>query len=198
MPDPQSVLALIPAWNEAERIGPVLEGVRAYLPLLVVDDGSSDATADVAEAAGATVVRHASNLGKGAALRTGFHWALEHGYEAVLTLDGDGQHDPADIPKFLAAYRAGAGDLIIGRRDFRAMPFPRRYTNPLGSWLLSRALGQRIPDNQSGYRLYTRRLIQALQPRATGFELEVEVITQAVCGGFRLGWRQWAVACRCR
>jgi glycosyltransferase involved in cell wall biosynthesis len=188
MTAPQSVLALIPAWNEAARIGPVLHGVRAHLPLLVVDDGSTDDTARLAEAAGATVVRHAANLGKGAALTTGFRWALEHGYEAVLTLDADGQHDPADIPKFLAAYARGDADLIIGRRDFRAMPFPRRYTNPLGSWLLSHALGQRIPDNQSGFRLYTRRLLEALRPTATGFELEVEVITQAVCAGFRLGW----------
>jgi glycosyltransferase involved in cell wall biosynthesis len=182
------ILALIPAWNEASRVGPIVEATRAYLPVLVVDDGSHDGTAAMAEAAGATVVRHSRNQGKGVALKTGFGWALEQGYEAVLTLDADGQHDPADIPKFLAAHEAGAGDLIIGRRDFSKMPFPRLYTNPFGSWLLSLALGTRIYDNQSGYRLHSRRLLEEIELTATGFELEVEVIVQAVCEGMRIGW----------
>lgn len=183
-----SILALIPAWNEATRIGPVVEATRAHLPVLVVDDGSHDDTSAVAEAAAATVVRHPWNRGKGVALMTGFAWALEQDYKAVLTLDADGQHDPADIPKFLAAYEAGAGDLIIGRRDFSQMPFPRRYSNPFGSWLLSLALGRRICDNQCGYRLHRRRLLETLNLTSTGFELEVEVIIQAVCQGMRIGW----------
>lgn len=183
-----SVLALIPAWNEAARLGPVVEAARAHLPVLVVDDGSHDDTSAVAEAAGATVVRHPRNQGKGVALMTGFAWALERGYEAVLTLDADGQHDPADIPRFLAAYEAGAGELIIGQRDFGQIPFPRRLANPFGSWLLSLALGTRIHDNQSGYRLYSRRCLEALDLTATGFELEVEAIIQAVCQGMRIGW----------
>lgn len=182
------ILALIPAWNEATRMRPVVEATRAYLPVLVVDDGSDDDTSAVAEVAGATVVRHARNQGKGVALMTGFAWALERGYEAVLTLDADGQHDPADIPKFLAAYQAGAGDLIIGRRDFSQMPFPRFFTNPFGSWLLSQALGTRIYDNQSGYRLHCRRFLELLDLTTTGFELEVEVIIQAVLQGTRIGW----------
>ena len=183
-----SILALIPAWNEATRIGPVVEAARAHLPVLVVDDGSGDDTSAVAEAAGATVVRHSRNRGKGVALMTGFAWALERGCEAVLTLDADGQHDPADIPRFLAAYDAGAGDLIIGRRDFSHMPFLRSLVNPFGSWLLSLALGTRIYDNQCGYRLYSRRLLERLDLTTTGFELEVEVVIQAVCKGMRIGW----------
>lgn len=183
------ILALVPAWNEATRVGPVVEAARDYLPVLVADDGSHDDTSAVAEAAGAVVVRHPRNQGKGVALMTGFAWALERGYEAVLTLDADGQHDPSEIPRFLAAYAAGAGDLIIGRRDFRQMPFPRRYTNPLfGSWLLSLALRTRIHDSQSGYRLYGRHLLEKLDLTTTGFELEVEVIVQAVCQGVRIGW----------
>ena len=183
-----SILALIPAWNEAARIGPVVEATRAYLPVLVVDDGSDDDTSAVAQAAGATIVRHSQNRGKGVALMTGFAWALERGCEAVLTLDADGQHDPADIPRFLAAYDAGAGDLIVGRRDFSQMPFPRFFVNPFGSWLLSLALGTRIYDNQCGYRLYSRCLLEMLDLTTTGFELEVEVIIQAVCQGIRIGW----------
>jgi glycosyltransferase involved in cell wall biosynthesis len=182
------ILALIPAWNEAARIAPIVEATRAYLPVLVVDDGSRDDTSAVAEAAGATFIRHPQNQGKGVALKTGFAWALERDYEAVLTLDADGQHDPADIPKFLAAYEAGAGELIVGRRDFSKMPFPRLYSNPFGSWLLSLALGMRIYDNQSGYRLHSRRLLENLDLATTGFELEVEVIVQAVCKGIPIGW----------
>jgi glycosyltransferase involved in cell wall biosynthesis len=182
------VLALIPAWNEATRIGPIVETTRAYLPVLVVDDGSRDDTAAEAERAGATVVRHPQNQGKGVALMTGFAWALEHGYEAVLTLDADGQHDPADIPKFLAAHESGTGDLIIGRRDFSHMPFPRSWANPFGSWLLSRVLGARIHDNQSGYRLYSRRLLEQADLTASGFEMEVEVIVQAMRKGMPIAW----------
>lgn len=186
-----SILALIPAWNEAGRIGPVVEAARAHLPVLVVDDGSEDETPVVAEAAGATVVRHSRNRGKGVALMTGFAWALERGYGAVITLDADGQHDPSEIPVFLAAYGAGGEDLIIGRRDFGRMPFPRLYSNPFGSWLLSLALGAPIYDNQSGYRLYSRRLLERLARLdlgGTGFEWEVEVIVQVICEGMRLGW----------
>jgi glycosyltransferase involved in cell wall biosynthesis len=182
------ILVLIPAWNEASRVGSVVEAARVRLSVLVVDDGSRDDTPTVAEAAGATVVRHPQNRGKGVALMTGFEWALAQGYEAVLTLDADGQHDSADIPKFVAAYEAGAGDLIVGRRDFGKMPFPRSFANPIGSWMLSQALGTHIYDNQSGYRLHTRRLLENLDLTASGFELEVEVIIQAVCQGMRIGW----------
>jgi glycosyltransferase involved in cell wall biosynthesis len=182
------ILALIPAWNERGRIGPIVEATRACLPVLVVDDGSCDGTATEAERAGATVVRHPQNQGKGVALMTGFAWALEHGYEAVLTLDADGQHDPADIPAFLAAYETSAGDLLIGRRDFSQMPFPRSWANSFGSWLLSHVLGARIYDNQSGYRLYSRRLLEETKLTASGFEMEVEVIVRAMRKGMRIGW----------
>ena len=147
-----SILALIPAWNEAPRVGAVVRGAAVYLPVLVVDDGSEDETAQVAEAAGATVVRHSENRGKGVALMTGFAWAKERSYDAVLTLDADGQHDPEDIPKLVAAYQAGAGDLIVGRRNFSQMPFPRFFTNPFGSWLLSLALGYTV---HAGFYLFT-------------------------------------------
>ena len=182
------ILALIPAWNEASRIGPIVAAVSAYLPVLVVDDGSHDDTSAVAEANGAAVVRHPRNQGKGVALTTGFDWALTRGYDGVLTLDADGQHDPAEIPKFLAAYEADTGDLIVGKRSFSQMPFPRCFTTPIGTWLLSLALGTWIYDNQSGYRLYTRRCLEAVDLTASGFELEVEVIVQVVGLGLRISW----------
>src|SRR5512141_759016 len=120
-----SILALIPAYNEERHIAEVIRKTAQFLPVLVVDDGSRDDTAACAEAAGATVLRQVPNQGKGAALRAGFRWALEHGYEAVLMLDADGQHDPQEIPLFLKAFAAEPPpDLIIGARRFTEMPFP--------------------------------------------------------------------------
>jgi glycosyltransferase involved in cell wall biosynthesis len=184
-----SILALIPAYNEAEHIPQVIEQVRSFLPVLVVDDGSRDETACLAEAAGADVLRQAPNQGKGAALRAGFRKALELGAEAVITLDADGQHDPREIPKFLAACAGGAPDLIIGARDFNAMPFSRRFANTTGRWLFSWALGRPIADNQSGYRLVSRRLMEALLGSTEqGFEFEVEMIAVCLKCGFQLAW----------
>ncbi len=184
-----SLLALIPAYNEAARITPVIAATRAHLPVLVVDDGSRDETAALAEAAGARVIRQVPNQGKGAALRAGFRDALEHGYDAVITLDADGQHAPDEIGRFTACYAETGADLIIGQRDFRYMPTVRRISNTLGTVLFSWALGQHIPDNQSGYRLLSRRLMEALlDSQEQGFEFEVEMITTCLVRGYRLEW----------
>jgi glycosyltransferase involved in cell wall biosynthesis len=183
------ILALIPAYNEETRLAGVVAGAIQHLPVLVVDDGSTDATAPVAKDAGASVVIQEPNQGKGAALQAGFRRAIDRGYEAVVTLDADGQHDPAEIPKFLTAYRTGGAELIIGRRDFSQMPPVRRLANWLGGLAFSWALGQRVPDNQSGYRLIGRRLMQAmLDSEEQGFEYEVEMITVCVRYGFDLDW----------
>ncbi|MBN2469081.1 MAG: glycosyltransferase family 2 protein [Anaerolineae bacterium] len=184
-----SLLALIPAYNEATRITPVIAATRAHLPVLVVDDGSRDETAALAEAAGAQVIRQVPNQGKGAALRAGFRYALEHGYDAVITLDADGQHAPDEIGRFVECYAETEADLIVGQRDFRQMPTPRRISNTLGTLMFSWALGQHIPDNQSGYRLLSRRLMEALlDSREQGFEFEVEMITACLVRGYRLEW----------
>lgn len=183
------ILALIPAYNEAARIAAVVAGDRAHLPVLVVDDGSRDDTAARAEKAGATVLRQTPNQGKGTALRAGFRWALDAGYEAIVTLDADGQHDPAEIPKFLEAYAAYGADLIIGARDFRHMPPIRRLSNTVGRWVFSWAIGQPIRDNQSGYRLISRRLLEAiLTSDEAGFEFEVEMIVICIQRGYKLDW----------
>ena len=185
--EPPRVLALIPAYNEGARVADVVRGAQAFLPVLVVNDGSTDDTPAHAERAGATVIHQVPNQGKGAALRAGFRWALDHGYDAVITLDADGQHDPAEIPLFLDAFGARQPDLIIGERRFTQMPFPRNLTNTIGRWLFSWALGQRVHDNQSGYRLISRRLMEAtLASREEGFEFEVEMIVICVRGGMAL------------
>ena len=183
------VVALIPAYNESGRVAEVVSGVAAYLPPFVIDDGSTDETAAIAEAAGATVLRQSPNQGKGAALREGFRRALADGCEAVITLDADGQHDPAEIPKFLEAFAARRADLIIGQRRLRWMPPIRRLANWLGRKTFSWAIGQPVPDNQSGYRLLSRRLMVALDSaEETGFEFELEMIVTCVRQGFTLDW----------
>jgi glycosyltransferase involved in cell wall biosynthesis len=188
------ILALVPAHDEAPRIARVVERARRHVAVLVVDDGSSDATADLAEGAGATVVRQSPNQGKGAALRAGFAAALERGADAVITLDGDGQHDPAEIPAFLGerARRVIAGEpaeLIVGARSFRRMPPVRRLANWLGTVTLSAALGRWIADNQSGYRLVGRRLMAAmLDSREQGFSFEVEMIAVCLRERWSIGW----------
>ena len=116
-------------------------------------------------------------------------WALEHGCDTVVTLDADGQHDPAEIPAFLDAYTATRADLIIGARDFGQMPAVRRVSNTFGRWSFSWALGQPVQDNQSGYRLLSRRMMEAvLDSNEQGFEFEVEMIVTCVQRGYALGW----------
>ena len=194
MPDPTPapaapILALIPGYNEAPRIAPVIAEAARHLPVVVVDDGSKDGTADVAEAAGATVLRQVPNQGKGAALRAGFRHALAAGAEAVVTLDADGQHDPAEIPAFLAAWQARHAPLIIGQRTFGEMPAIRRLANNLGTWTFSWAVGQHIADNQSGYRLIGAELMRLLlDSTETGFEFEVEMITTAIRAEIAIDW----------
>lgn len=182
------ILSLIPAYNEAERIAAVITHTLRYTPVLVVDDGSADATAEIARELGATVLRQVPNQGKGAALLMGFRYAFDQGYDAVITLDADGQHDPEEIPLFISAYKKG-GDLVIGERDFRKMPFPRNLSNTIGTWLFSWALGRYCPDNQSGYRLHSRRMIEvSLESTETNFEFEVEIIARCVALGYQLVW----------
>ncbi len=179
------VVALIPALNAERTLPHVLAETRKQIaPVIVIDDGSSDRTGDVARAGGAIVLRHAVNRGKGAALKTGFAWALENGCDGVITLDADGQHLPSEIPKFLAA----SGDLIIGGRAhlFQHMLPRRRNANRFSAWCISKCAGVRIPDSQSGFRFYSAKLLREVQLRADGFDMESEVIVRAGRGGFRI------------
>jgi glycosyltransferase involved in cell wall biosynthesis len=185
----EKILALIPAYDEADKISEIVQGASRYLPVLVVDDGSRDDTSLRARAAGAAVLSLHPNQGKGAALKAGFRKALSEGYGAVLTLDADGQHDPDEIPGFLQAYRTGGADLIIGQRNFTRMPPVRRFANWFGRRSFSWAMRMPIPDNQSGYRLISRRLIEAvLDNPEGGFEFEVEMIVICVRRGYKLDW----------
>ena len=189
---PPRILAIVPAHDEGPRIEAVVRGASAHLPVLVVDDGSSDDTAARAEAAGARVLRQVPNQGKGAALRAGFRLALDEGLDAVVTLDGDGQHDPAELPAFVKAFSAASEprpELVVGQRDFRRMPPVRRLSNLLGGAAFSWAVGRHVPDNQSGYRLLGRRLMdRTLSSQERGFEFEVEMLTLAIREGMPIAW----------
>ncbi|MGW8250804.1 MAG: glycosyltransferase family 2 protein [Anaerolineales bacterium] len=185
----ETVLGIVPAYNEEQRITPVLRGAVQHLPLLVIDDGSQDRTASVAREVGVQVLQQVPNQGKGAALRRGFQEALDSGYEAAITLDADGQHDPAEIPAFLELFEAQEPDLIIGKRDFDQIPPVRRLANSLGRWSFSWAVGQPIPDNQSGYRLLSRRMMAVvLESQEAGFEFEVEMIVVCIQSGYSQAW----------
>ena len=181
--------AIIPALNAERTIAAVVTEARRHVePVLVVDDGSSDATGDAARAAGATVLRHEVNRGKGAALKTGFAWALENGFEAVVTLDADGQHLAAEIPKFVRAWEETDADLIIGGRShlFQHMLPRRRMANRFSAWSIAKASGARVSDSQSGFRLYSARLLRAITLRTDGFDMESEVIVRAGRRGLRI------------
>lgn len=182
--------AVIPAFFEEPTIRPIVECVRALgLDVVVVDDGSGDATAAQAEAAGAAVVRHPENRGKGVALKTGFEWARRHGYEAAVTLDADGQHDPAEIPRFIDSYLRTGIPVLIGNRMWnpRGMPPVRYWTNRIMSALLNRQMGQYVPDTQCGFRLIRCDLVPFVSARAERFAAESEILLRMAERGIRIG-----------
>lgn len=185
----ERVLAIIPALRAERTVPRVIEESRKFLePVVVIDDGSSDATGAVARAAGATVLRHEVNRGKGAALKTGFAWALSNGYDGVITLDADGQHLPSEIPKFLREREASGADLIIGGRShlFHGMLPRRRNANRFSAWCIAKASGVPITDSQSGFRFYSAKLLRAMQFRTNGFDMESEVIVRAGRAGYSI------------
>lgn len=181
--------AVIPCRNEADAIGPLVTAVRGHLPrVLVVDDGSTDGTTEVARRAGAEVLASASSQGKGAALRTGLRRARALGCDWALLLDGDGQHAPEDIPAFLAALQANQADLVIGNRMVSpgAMPPVRRATNRLMSAVLSALTGTRLPDTQCGFRLVRLSVWETLPLQCAHFEVESEMLLACLAGGRRV------------
>lgn len=185
----ENPLVILPAYQEAGRIGPVVTHVRALgASALVVDDGSSDDTSTEARRAGAAVIRLPENEGKGAALAAGFDAARTHGHQAVVTMDADGQHDPADLTRFFEAYRRDDPPVLIGNRfgDASGMPRIRRLTNRVMSGLLSWAMGQPVPDTQNGYRLYRLDVLTDIPLRGHRFEAESEILLELAARGIPL------------
>jgi len=169
--------ALVPCFNEAADIGDVVAAVRKFVPtVLVVDDGSTDATARLAKASGAEVLELERNSGKGAALRAGWHRAHARGFEWVLMLDGDGQHFAGDIPQFFDSAETSGAKLIVGRRSFGVIPPVRRWTNRFMSRQISGLAGMELPDSQCGFRLAELASLMRLPLAAEHYEIESEML----------------------
>lgn len=182
-------LTLIPCYNEEPRIAKVVRAcLRQTDAVLVVDDGSADDTAAVARKAGALAIRYEPNRGKGVALNVGYAYAVRKGYDAVVTLDGDGQHDPAEIPRFIEAAQPDDVHIVLGCRmmDVRDMPRIRRFTNRATSRFVSWMAGQEIVDSQTGFRLIKREVLEAVRCTSRNYDAESEILIKACRRGFRV------------
>lgn len=175
------IFVIIPAYNEAVRIGAVLEGAEKYCRnIIVVDDGSDDQTSEVAKRYKVIVLRHKVNLGKGAALKTGCEAALKLGAQILVFMDADGQHEPNTIPRFVKAILKGY-DLVIGmRRLNRRMPFSMLVGNKIFSKLIYYFYNFSLPDTQCGFRALRASVYSKIQWVAQGYEVETEMLLNAL------------------
>jgi glycosyltransferase involved in cell wall biosynthesis len=177
------VLVAIPAFNEGTTIGSVVLKARQFASeVIVVDDGSADDTAETAALAGAHVIQHARNLGKGLAIRTAWLYAREHAPEAFVLLDGDHQHDPNDIPRLVETVLSGKSDVVIGVRwgKTSGMPMYRRVGKRALDYATARAAKNGLlTDSQSGYRAFSRHALESLEPTENGLSIESQLLLEA-------------------
>ena len=185
-------VVVIPAYNEERTIVEVIRGLKqhGFTTLIVVDDGSSDCTGELASREGAIRLRHILNRGLGGALGTGISAALRLGAEVIVTFDADGQHDPNDIARLLQPIAAGEAEVVIGSRmwDPRGMPYRRRLANWLANVVTYLLFGGWTTDSQSGLRVFSRRAATRMQLRTTGMEVSSEIIAETV--RHRLKWEE--------
>lgn len=180
---------LIPSYNEERAIGGIIRALRARsLTVYVVDDGSTDKTAEIAAAEGAVVVRHKANKGKGASMREGFQHILKKGFESVIVMDGDNQHEVDDIDAFMSCMERTGADMVIGNRmdDTSSMPAERIHTNRFMSGLISMIARQKVPDTQCGFRLIKTRVLESIKLESSNYEIESEMIIKAAKRGYRI------------
>lgn len=184
--------ALIPCYNEAINIGNVIKGVLSYVSeVIVVDDGSIDGTGNIAKDAGAIVITHQQNKGKGESLRNGFKYIEEEkNWDSVIILDGDGQHDWNEIPDFIDAVEKWNASIVVGDRIGRKkpenMPYIRWLTNKFTSYITSKIIGQFVPDTQCGYKLIKTDVLKNLELRTSRYDIESEILIQASRNGARI------------
>jgi glycosyltransferase involved in cell wall biosynthesis len=187
----KTFLVLIPAYNASLTISELIEKTSEFVNknnIVVVDDGSQDQTFTIAQRTGAVVLKHERNKGKGEALKTGFKYALEKNFEAILTIDADLQHDPSSIVDFLKKTSENFNGIIIGTRDIhlKKMPLARWLSNSLTSVILSILSGQTIRDSQSGYRLISTQVLKKVKLKAKKYDLESEILVKAGRKGFKI------------
>ena len=185
----EKISVLIPSYNEAKAIGGIIRELRAKdLSVCVIDDGSTDNTSSIARDAGAFVIRHEKNKGKGASLIDGFAYVLKEGFSAVLVMDGDGQHCICDIYNFFNKMESTGTDIVIGNRmsDTSLMPVARKLTNKFMSCLISKLCGHGIPDTQCGFRLIKRSVLESVKLNSSNYEIESELLLKAAKKGFKI------------
>lgn len=180
---------IIPTYNEAKTITSLIGQIhKQNLDILIVDDGSHDNTHQIARDSGATVLRNQENQGKGASLIKGFDYALNRDFDAVITMDGDGQHLASDIPYFMRLAKYSDSGILIGDRmsKTKSMPYVRILTNKLMSWFISKIAKQRIPDTQCGFRLIKKEVLKKLKLNTSKYETESEILIKAARLGFTI------------
>lgn len=193
MPDNlEKICGLICAYNEEKTICSIVDGAKKHVnPVIVVDDGSTDRTKERARIAGALVIQHSRNLGKGSALKTGFDYFFSSDFDAIVTLDADGQHLPDEIPLLINKLKEGS-DAVIAKRDFRGnnVPFTRKIGNLFDSYILSKLLSADIYDAQNGFRAFKRDCLFKLYNSIEngGFPYEAELVVKLVKNKFKVGW----------
>ena len=195
MGNQRKIALLIPAYNEEKYIGQVIKNCASYhLDMIIIDDGSSDGTAEEVKKIRPSnnyrliLLQHHKNNGKGAALDTGFKYALKKNYQGVITLDADAQHDTKEIKKFLQMIEKENPDLIIGSRfqNHQGMPFLRLTTNYFTSWVISKLAGQKIEDVQSGFRYISNKVIKNIELKTKNFETEPELILKTCWSNYKV------------
>jgi len=183
------IIAAIPCLNEGQFIGDIVTRSRKYVDtVIVIDDGSTDNTTEVAKAARAEVIRHETRQGAGAATRSAFEAAKAYNADVLVTLDGDGQHNPDEIPQVLAPILCGEADLVIGSRfllqNIKKVPKYRKFGIDIITWLYNLGSKKKVSDSQSCFRAYSRKSLEAVSITENGFSFSVEVLIQARKKGF--------------
>jgi glycosyltransferase involved in cell wall biosynthesis len=184
-----NIFIIIPTYNEVKTIGSIVGALdKRGFRVIVIDDGSRDKTIIEANKFGAQVIAYKKNAGKGRCIREGLGHAMENGCEAAITMDGDGQHSLNDIDKFLDEYKKSGADLILGNRlhDPKKMPFIRRCTNSIMSFIISLLITERIDDSQCGYRLISKKGIEKMQLTTVKYEIESEMLMEAKRRGLKM------------
>ncbi|MFC1875606.1 glycosyltransferase family 2 protein [Chloroflexota bacterium] len=186
------VVAVIPCYNTAPHIAEVVNKTRQYVDeVIVVDDGSTDDTAEIAKKAGAKVVRHDRNLGYGEAIKTCFREAHKNGNDVLVTIDGDGQHSPEDIPKLIKYLNKNGSDLVIGSRFLPGSEtnIPKYRKFGIGIITLIWNLGSKVKvsDSQSGFRAYRKKMLDGIKLRSRGMSISIEILERSRLFGYGIG-----------
>lgn len=184
------ICVIIPTYNEAKTIADIIKKVKLLgLDVIVVDDGSTDSTFQIAADNAAIVIRNDKNEGKGASLVKGFNYVIAHNYDAAITIDGDGQHDTDDIVHFIRAIETSDSGILIGNRMHKPkeMPLSRFLTNKFMSWIIARVVSQNIPDSQCGFRLIKKEVLEKVKFETNNYDAESELLLKAARLGFKIG-----------